>query len=303
MDCPYCQSKLFTQLKRTTSWGYTIFRCQSCRRNYNERTDTTFNRIEVPTDIVFEVLLCRIRYKLSYRDVSEYFLFRGFEFSHETVRDWEERFLPLFTDQIRAKRKGKAGKIWKVDETYVRVKGEWCYLYRGIDENGNLVDVRLSKTRDMDGTKAFFARAIEIGENIPERVQTDGLASYPRAIEEELGKEVKHKVLPCTANEIEQSHRGIKHRYYPMMGFGEFDAAQRFCQAFDEVRHFLRPRSRMGEVVSLSERREQFQNKVSELKEIFLATSYKKRMDRGMYSLQALLIRVLFLYRDRKLDT
>jgi transposase-like protein len=273
MDCPYCQSKLFTQLKRTTSWGYTIFRCQSCRRNYNERTDTTFNRIEVPTDIVFEVLLCRIRYKLSYRDVSEYFLFRGFEFSHETVRDWEERFLPLFTDQIRAKRKGKAGKIWKVDETYVRVKGEWCYLYRGIDENGNLVDVRLSKTRDMDGTKAFFARAIEIGENIPERVQTDGLASYPRAIEEELGKEVKHKVLPCTANEIEQSHRGIKHRYYPMMGFGEFDAAQRFCQAFDEVRHFLRPRSRMGEVVSLSERREQFQNKVSELKEIFLATS------------------------------
>lgn len=192
--------------------------------------------------------------------------------SVDSLGDEGEAFAALVENRQLSSEQ-KAGKIWKVDETYVRVKGEWCYLYRGIDENGNLVDVRLSKTRDMDGTKAFFARAIENAENSPEQVQTDGLASYPRAIEEELGKEVKHTVLPCTANEIEQSHRGIKHRYYPMMGFGEFDGAQRFCQAFDEVRHFLRPRSRMGEIVSLSERRERFQNKVSELKEIFLATA------------------------------
>lgn len=167
--------------------------------------------------------------------------------------------------------KVQVGKIWKIDETYVRVKGEWCYLYRGIDENGSLVDVRLSPTRDLEGTKAFLARARESAEGIPERVQTDGLASYPRAIEEELGEEVKHEVLPCTANAVEQSHRGIKHRYYPMLGFGEFEAAQRFCQAFDEVRNFLRPRSRMAEVVSLEEQRKQFLTKVSELEEIFFA--------------------------------
>ncbi len=208
---------------------------------------------------------------LSFRDVAEYFLYRGFEFTHETVRDWEEHFLPLFTEQIRAKRHGKVGKIWKVDETYVRLKGEWCYLYRGIDESGNLVDVRLSKTRDMEGTKAFFARARKITDEIPERVQTDGLASYPRAIEAKLGEQVEHEVLPCTANAVEQSHRGIKQRYYPMMGFGEFEAAQRFCQAFDEVRNFLRPRSRMTEVVSLNERRERFLSKVSELEKIFFA--------------------------------
>lgn len=270
MNCPDCQSTLFTQLKRTTSLGYAIFRCNSCQRDYNERTATPFNHIEVPTDIVFEVLLCRVRYKLSYRDVAEYFLYRGFEFTHEAVRDWEARFLPLFTEQIRVKRKGKVGNIWKIDETYVRVKGEWCYLYRGIDESGNLVDVRLSKTRDMEGTKAFFARARKISDDVPELVQTDGLAFYPRAIKEELGEAVEHKVLPCTANAVEQSHRGIKHRYYPMMGFGEFDAAQRFCQAFDEVRNFLRPRGRMTEVVSLNKRRERFLTKVSELEEIFL---------------------------------
>ena len=126
--------------------------------------------------------MCRVRYKLSYRDVSEYFLFRGFVFTHETVRDWEERFLPLFTSEIRAKRKGKLGKIFKVDETYVRIKGTWCYLYRGIDEDGNLVDVRLSKTRDMEGTKAFFARAKEMIEITPDKVQTDGLASTLSAL-------------------------------------------------------------------------------------------------------------------------
>jgi transposase-like protein len=235
MDCPYCQSTQFTQLKRRTSLGYAIFRCHSCHRDYNERTGTPFNRIEVPTDIVFEVLLCRVRYKLSYRDVAEYFLFRGFQFTHETVRDWEERFLPFFTEQIRKKRRGKVGKIWKIDETYVRVKGEWCYLYRGIDENGNLVDVRLSKTRDMEGTKAFFARAREVAEDIPERVETDGLTSYPRAIEEELGEEVEHEVLPCNANVIEQSHRGIKHRYYPMMGFGSFNTARKTLKGYEAM--------------------------------------------------------------------
>jgi len=68
-------------------------------------------------------------------------------------------------EQLRAKRKGKVGKIWFVD--YVRVKGKWCYLYRGIDEDGNLVDVRLSKKRDLEAAKAFFAQAHELVEDIP----------------------------------------------------------------------------------------------------------------------------------------
>ncbi len=87
----------------------------------------------MPTDIVFQVLLCRLRYKLSFCDIAEFFLLRRFEFTHQTVRDWEERFAPIFIDQLRAKRQGKVGKIWFVDETYIRVKGKWCYLYRGID--------------------------------------------------------------------------------------------------------------------------------------------------------------------------
>lgn len=121
-----------------------MFRCKRCRRTFNERTDMPFNFIEVPTDIIFQVLFCRVRYKPSYRVVSEFFLLRGFQFTHETLRFWEERFLPHFIEQIRTKRKGNVGKVWLVDETYVRVKGVWCYLYRDIDADGNLVDVRLS---------------------------------------------------------------------------------------------------------------------------------------------------------------
>ena len=248
-----------------------MFRCKACRRTYNERTATPFNFLEVPTDILFQVLLLRVRYKLSYRDVAEIFLIRGFTFTHETVRDWEERFLPHFTEQIRAKRSGKVGRVWLVYETYVKVAGSWCYLYRGIDTDGNLVDVRLSATRDMEGTKAFFAQAIGLHADSPDQVATDGLTSYPRAIEEELGEDVKHEVRPCRANPVEQSHRTVKHRYYPTLGFGEFEAAQRFCKAVDEVGNFLRPHRQMAEFVCLSDRRTKFMKGVEELEVLFQA--------------------------------
>ena len=271
MPCPHCCSNRITQLQRTTTLGYAVFYCKDCHRTFNERTSTPFNFLEFPTDIVFQILLCRVRYKLSYRDVAEFFLIRGFEFTHETVRDWEERFAPIFAADLRAKRKGKVGNVWYVDETYLRVQGRWCYLYRAIDQEGNLVDVRLSEKRDMAAAKAFFKQAHEVADVPPERVFTDGHRSYPRAIEEEWGTEVEHAVIPCLGNPIEQSHRGIKQRYYPTLGFGAVESAQRFCQAYEEVHHFFRPRQRMAEFVSLSDRRDHFLKRVDELQEIFKA--------------------------------
>jgi transposase-like protein len=268
MDCPHCHSAQTTRLQRTTGLGYAVFRCQRCGGTFNERTGTPFNFIEVPTDIVFQVLFHRVRYQLSYRDVAEMFLLRGFDFTHETVRDWEARFAPIFADQLRAKRKGKAGHKWYVDETYVKVKGQWCYLYRAIDQEGNLVDSRLSQTRDMEAAKAFFKQTQDVAES-PALVVTDGLRSYPRAIAEVLGPAVEHKPVSCTANRIEQDHRGIKRRYYPTLGFHDFDAAQRFCRVVDEVHHFFRPRRWMGEVVSLAERRAHFLQRVAELHNLF----------------------------------
>jgi transposase-like protein len=96
----------------TTDWGYGLFRCTVCQRKFKERTGTPFHHWEFPTDIVFQVVLCRLRYKLSLRDLAELFLLRGFQFTHEAVREWEERFAPLLTEQLRRKRSGKIGRRW-----------------------------------------------------------------------------------------------------------------------------------------------------------------------------------------------
>ncbi len=166
---------------------------------------------------MFQGLLCRLRYKLSVRDVAEFFLIRDVAFTHEIVRDWEERFAPLFAQELRAKRKGKGGTVWHVDETSIRVKGEWCYLYRAMDLDGNLVNLMLSQKRDMAAAKAFFTQTQEIADQAPERVITDGHTSYPRAIAEVLGPMVRHEQRACLANPIEQDHRGIKRLIIPRL--------------------------------------------------------------------------------------
>ncbi len=245
MACPHCAATTTTELPKRTQLGYRIFRCSACRRQFNERTGSPFNFLEYPTDVVLLVVLWRVRYKLSLRDLAEMFLERGFEFTHEAVREWEARFAPLVADHLRAKRKGQAGRSWHTDETYIRVGGKWKYLYRAIDREGNLVDSMLSEHRDMEAAKRFFTGALEVAGQAPDRVTTDGHDSYPRAIRETLGEEVVHRCNQYLNNRIEQDHRGIKQRYYPMRGFGSTAAASRFCRAFDEQRQYFRLRTTM----------------------------------------------------------
>ena len=137
MTCPHCSAATTTELTKRTQLGYRIFHCSVCRRQFNERTNSPFNYLEFPTDIVLLVVIWRLRYKLSLRDLAEMFLERGFEFTHEAVRDWEARFAPLVADKLRSKRPGQAGRSWHVDETYIRVGGVWKYLVRAIDREGN----------------------------------------------------------------------------------------------------------------------------------------------------------------------
>src|SRR5512135_3245104 len=105
---------------------------------FNERTGTAFNDLQFPTDIVLLVVLWRLRYKLSLRDLSEMFLMRGFNFTYETVRGWEAHFAPMLSRHLKRRRRGQAGTSWYVDETYIKVDGHWQYLYRAIDRDGNL---------------------------------------------------------------------------------------------------------------------------------------------------------------------
>jgi len=232
--------------------------CRACRQTGNARTGTPFTYLQVPTDIAVLVVLGRFQDKLSLRNVAEMVLTRGFTFTHETVRDWEERLAPLLTARLKARRRGKAGRTWHVDETDVKVAGRWCSLYRAIDSDGNLVETLLSKSRAMDAAKTFFACALKTMGQGPEKVTTDGHDSYPRALRETPGPDVCHRTSRSMNNRIAPDHRGIKQRDYPMRGFGSFDAAARFCTAHDDLRDHLRPRTRFNEVVSLAAQRRLF---------------------------------------------
>ena len=261
MPCPHCAMTTTVEQHRRTALGYRTFRCRACRRIFNERTGTSFNHLQYPTDLVLLVVLWRLRYKLSLRDLAEMFLDRGFVFTHEAVRDWEARFAPALTERLRARRRGAAGATWHADETYVRVNGAWCYLYRAIDREGNLVDALLSEKRDMGAAKRFFAQALDLAGQAPERVTTDGHDAYPRAIRETLGPGVRHRTSRYKNNRIEQDHRGVKQRYYPMRGFGSFTSAARFCSGFEEQRQYFRSRTRRYERVSLAEHRRLFRER------------------------------------------
>jgi putative transposase len=270
MNCPHCTSPVTKEQHKKSALGYRAFRCSACKRLFNERTGTPFNFLEYPTDLVLLVVLWRLRYKLSLRDLAEMFLERGFVFTHEAVRDWEARFAPLIADQLRNKRRGQASWSWYVDETYVSVHGKWCYLYRAIDRDGNLVDSMLSEKRNMDAAQRFFTQAVGVVGHAPKRVTTDGHDSYPRAIREILGGDVLHRTNHYLNNRLEQDHRGIKQRYYPMRGFGSIVSASRFCRAFDEVRQFFRFRTTMKQRISLVSQREMFCQQLAALKAMML---------------------------------
>jgi len=261
MPCPQCAVTATAEQPKRTSLGYRTFRCSRCRRIVNERTGTPFNHVQAPTDVVLLVVLWRLRYKRSLRDVAEMFLERGFVFTHETVRDWEARFAPLVAAQLRTNRRGTAGTKWHADETYITVNGRWCYLYRAIDREGDLVDARLRPTRDRDAARRFFAQALDLAGAAPAQVTTDGHDAYPRAIRETLGDAVSHRTNRYKNNRIEQDHRGVKQRYYPMRGFGSFTSAARFCSGFEEQRQYFRSRTRQDERVSLAEQRRLFRER------------------------------------------
>jgi len=154
------------------------------------------NRTQYPSDVIALAVLRGLRYKLSLRDLPEMFLIRGIELSDEAVRDWEAKLTPTLIDNLLRRRKGRIGKSWYVDETYIKVNGRWCYLYRAIDRFGALVDVRLSEKRDMEAAKAFFRPAKAVTGVTPARVTTDGHHSYPRAIRTELDEGVKYRTNP-----------------------------------------------------------------------------------------------------------
>jgi hypothetical protein len=131
MRCVGCGSAAVSERAERTVQGYRRFRCRDCGKQFNERTGTILNRTQYPSDVIALVVLWRLRYKLALRDLPEMFAQRGMVFSHEAVRDWEAKLTPALADDLRRRRRGKAGCSWYVDETYLKVEGRWCYFVWG----------------------------------------------------------------------------------------------------------------------------------------------------------------------------
>jgi hypothetical protein len=141
-----------TERRDVTARVYRRFRCQVCGRQFNERSAGVLNRTCLPSDVTAFVVFCRLRYRLTLRDLCEILALRGIEISHEAARDWEGKLLPVMGDAPRKRRhrtRRSCGTSWYVDETYLKVSGCWAYLYRAIDRDGELIDAMLSEPKDM----------------------------------------------------------------------------------------------------------------------------------------------------------
>jgi IS6 family transposase len=135
-----------------------------------------------PREVITLAVGWYLRYGLSYRDVEELLAERGIEVDHVTVYRWVQTFTTQFIDAARFARHATADR-WCVDETYVKVAGRWTYLYRAVDQHGQVIDILVSERRDGAAARAFFARAVRLGPP-PVEVTTGHAPVYPRLVEE-----------------------------------------------------------------------------------------------------------------------
>ncbi len=184
------------------------------------------------------------KFKVSLDDVVELMAMRGFYLSHQTVHNWAQTFGVELGLKLRKQRDGKASDQWHVDATYLRIEGRWCYFYRAIDKDGNLVDVYLSDVRDQVAVEAFFKQAAKTSGVYPEQMPSDQEPALYPAIENVFGDYTTHRDNKYMNNRIEQAHRGIKSRTNVMKGFKDIFCAQIFCTAFEEIQHFFKVRNK-----------------------------------------------------------
>ena len=265
MDCPHCTSKNTRQLEKKTNLGYQKYYCRSCCKQFNERSGTKLNFIEYMTEVVMLVVYHYYRFKLSLDDVVELMALRGFSLGHQTVHNWVQTFGVTLGRKCRAKRKGKVGKKWNIDATYLKVGGCWCYFYRAIDKEGNLVDVYLSDVRDQAAAEAFFNQAQKTTGITPEQITTDKEPALYPAIKNSFGSDAKHRDSKYKNNIVEQSHRGIKSRYKPMKGLKNIFCALIFCTVFEEIQQLFRMKNK-----TRTERRQLLAPKFQEMKKLFM---------------------------------
>ncbi|HVR23081.1 MAG TPA: IS6 family transposase [Candidatus Polarisedimenticolia bacterium] len=197
------------------------------------------------------LILCAVRwylrYSLSPRDVEQLLAERRLNVDRTTVWRWVQYYRPELEQRLRPHLK-PTNTCWRVDETYVRVKGRWCYLYRAIDSTGATIDFLLSAFRDADAAKRLFRKALADRSHPQPRVINTDAAIYSSAIPDSKKegaprKRCRHRPVQHLNNILEQDHRAIKRRVNAKQGFREFHGARRMIQGHGAV-----PMIREGQV-------------------------------------------------------
>jgi putative transposase len=197
-------------------------------------------RLHYPFEVIVLCVRWYVAYSLSLRNLEEMMVERGIGVDHSTVHRWVIKLIPLFEKTFR-KYKRPVGKSWRVDETYIKVKGSWKYLYRAVDKAGNTVDFLLRAKRDKVAARRFFDNAI--GQNgSPETVTIDksgsNLAAL-HAVNAERETPIKVRQVKYLNNIVEQDHRAVKRITRPMLGFKDFGCA-RIILSGVEIMHMIK---------------------------------------------------------------
>jgi putative transposase len=187
----------------------------------------SFKGAHFPQDIILMGVRWYVAYPLSYRHVEELMEERGVLLDHATIQRWVVKYSPQLEEAFH-QRKRPVWRSWRMDETYIRVKGEWRYLYRAVDKHGQTIDFLLTEQRDQEAALRFLTQAIR-RHGVPETITIDGSEANAAAIKrdnEAHGTAIIIRQVKYLKNMIEQDYRGVKRVTRPMLGFKSFAAAQ-----------------------------------------------------------------------------
>ena len=197
-------------------------------------------RMHYPIEVMLMCVRWYAGYPLSFRHIEEMMAERGVFVDHSTLHRWSMKILPVLAAAF-CQRKRPMGRSWRMDETYVKVGGQWKYLFRAVDRDGDTVDFLLRAKRDHAAARAFFERAIDL-HGVPEKITIDKSGANTAAItsiQADSGSAIEMRQSKYLNNIVEQDHRAVKRITRPMLGFKTFRCA-RILIAGIEVMHMIR---------------------------------------------------------------
>ncbi|MFI1294476.1 IS6 family transposase [Streptomyces sp. NPDC020792] len=193
-----------------------------------------------PAEVIGHAVWLYHRFPLSFREVEELLFERGITVSYESVRAWCAAFGPAYARQLR-RRQARPGDKWHMDEVFIKVNGQMRYLWRAVDQDGNVLDILVTNKRDAAAAKRFFRKLLKDLEYVPRVIVTDKLRSYGAA-HRQVMPSVEHRSSKYLNNRAENSHQPTRQREKAMKNFRSTGAAQRFLATFSRISPLLRPR-------------------------------------------------------------